>query len=98
MPSLDIIITYNDNVPLQIPLVSALVGGKVSLIGIDGRSLDLHLSDVTAPGSIKVLSGEGMPISKLGGQKRGDLHITLQVEFPRHLTDDKKQQLRRALG
>ena len=83
---------------IQIPLLSALTGGKISLMGIDGRSLDLHLSDVTAPGSIKVLPGEGMPISKLGGQKRGDLRITWEVEFPRHLSDDKKLQLRRALG
>lgn len=78
--------------------MTALTGGSASLVGLDGHSLDIPLTDVIVPGSTKVVQGQGMPISKTGGQRRGDLHITFEVEFPKHLSNDKKQQLRRILA
>ncbi len=84
---------------LQIPLVTALAGDNVNVVGLDGRSITIPLKDIVAPGSTRVIQGEGMPISKSGGTQRGDLHVTFEVAFPKQqLTAEKKQLLRRALS
>jgi len=82
---------------VQIPLVTALTGGTVPVVGIDGRRVELALGTVVTPGSMRTLPGEGMPISKQPG-KRGDLVVTFDVQFPRAIPEDKKAALRAALS
>ncbi len=80
------------------PLVTALTGGSVSVPTIDGRRIELQLGDrVVAPGSTRVIRGEGMPISKQPGQ-RGDLVVKLKPQFPVSLTPEQKQRVRTALA
>lgn len=81
---------------VQLPLATALTGGQVQIDGIDGRKLALNLTEVVAPGTVKVMKGEGMPVSKSPGS-RGDLQVKLDVVFPRDLTAAQKQKLREIL-
>lgn len=86
------------SVEVPVPLVAALTGGSVSVPTIDGRRIDLQLGDrVVAPGSTRVIRGEGMPISKQPGQ-RGDLVVKLKPQFPASLTPEQKQRVRSALA
>ena len=80
----------------RVSLADALGGGSVSLKTLDGRTLDIPFTEVVSPGYVKVVKGEGMPISKTPGA-RGDLHIKFQVSFPSHLSEEKKRQLKAIL-
>ena len=63
---------------------------------LDGRQLSVRMDDVVSPGTVKVVTGEGMPISKTP-RVRGDLVIRFDVKFPRVLTGAQKQALLAAL-
>jgi DnaJ family protein B protein 4 len=79
-----------------VSLADALCGAQLQVRSLDGRALDVPISTVITPGSAKVLRGEGMPISKTGG--RGDLRIKFEINFPRQLAPEQKQQLRGLLA
>ncbi|EDQ86720.1 uncharacterized protein MONBRDRAFT_38336 [Monosiga brevicollis MX1] len=81
----------------HITLVEALCGCIVELLTLDGRKLSIPINDVIKPGFQKVVAGEGMPITKLPGQ-RGNLVLEFHTEFPRNLSDDRKALIRQALG
>lgn len=81
----------------RITLADALCGTTLSLRTLDGRRLTVPLTEIVSPGYSKVIRNEGMPISKSGGQNRGDLHIRFNIVFPSSLTEDKKRQLREIL-
>lgn len=83
---------------LKLPLVTALTGGTAALRMPDGRTLQLPISAAqpVSHGSVRVVHGEGMPISKAPGGK-GDLHVKFEVEFPRQLSQQQKEQLRHIL-
>jgi len=74
-----------------IPLVRALTGCTLTLATLDGREAIVGVNDVISPGFEKVLCGEGMP-SYEEPDKRGDLIVKYQIEFPRAL-DDKQRHL-----
>ena len=69
----------------------------MSVKTLDGRTLDVPITDIVTPNYVKVVKGEGMPISKTPGA-RGDLHLKFQVTFPSHISDEKKKALRVALA
>ena len=63
------------------------------------RALMLLLSlscQVVGPDSVKVLRGQGMPISK-SPSNRGDLKIRFKVDFPRSLSQTQAETVRRTL-
>lgn len=78
-------------------LADALCGTTLRVPTLDGRTLTIPVTEVISPGYVKVVPGEGMPISKQPG-KKGDLHVKFNVTFPSQLSEDKKRQLRAALG
>jgi len=84
-------------VTLDISLADALTGVSGSIKTLDGRNLPITSDTIIQPGTTLRLPGEGMPISKLPGQK-GDLIVKFNVRFPRSLTPAQKQQLRSVLG
>ena len=71
---------------------------------LDGRSVDVPLPSAGAgrttisPGRTTRMAGEGMPISKVKGAKRGDLVVEWNVEFPDRLTERQRTDLRNALS
>ena len=63
---------------------------------LDNRTIRVPITDVVTPGYVKVVPGEGMPISKTPG-RRGDLKIKFNVVYPASLTKAQKDQLRAIL-
>ena len=74
----------------------ALTGFDITTRTLDGRALRIPVTDVVSPHSVKVVSGEGMPVSKAPGRK-GDLRVKFDVQFPATLSKEKKAELRRVL-
>ena len=51
--------------------------GKVMRIDGVGGDVELRLKAGEQPGEVRVVEGEGMPA--LGGSRRGDLYVRLEV-------------------
>lgn len=85
-----------DNLIIErtISLKKALTGFRFEQVSIDGKTINLDIREVIAPGAQRLISGFGMP--KRGGS-RGDLIVRFKVEFPRTLSEDSKILLQRAL-
>ena len=83
---------------VNITLKQALIGVNVNVVTLDKRRLKIPITENTIyPGYIHRVSGEGMPISKFGGHKFGDLLIKFNIKFPNRLNGEQKQQLREIL-
>ncbi|KAK9750856.1 hypothetical protein RND81_02G227100 [Saponaria officinalis] len=81
----------------KVSLVEALTGKTLNLTTLDGRNLDLEVSDVIKPGHEVVIPGEGMPISR-EPTKKGNLRIKFDVKFPSKLSSDQKTDIKRVLS
>ncbi len=110
----------------NISLTQALCGAELSIVTLDGRTLNVHLRDVIPPGFSKVpfaslfahptpnrqklmrrgpssydrvqtVPGEGMPDQK-NPEKRGNLVIRFNIQFPTKLTESQKSRLADTLG
>ncbi|KAM9321145.1 dnaJ homolog subfamily B member 13 [Gastrophryne carolinensis] len=79
-----------------IDLAKALTGCTVEVETIDQRLLHIPINDIVHPKYSKVVPGEGMRVAGDPSQK-GDLILQFDIQFPEHLTPQKKQQLRKAL-
>ena len=80
----------------EVSLKDALCGFAMEVPTLDGRVLRIKLDQILSLGSTKIVKNEGMPISKQPGQK-GDLIITFDVVFPKTLTTQQKDALRKIL-
>jgi DnaJ-class molecular chaperone len=74
---------------LDISLEEALLGFTKTFKHLDGHDVIVKSqgSEIIQPFSWKILKDEGMPIRHLG--EFGDLHVKMQVVFPKKLS--KKQ-------
>lgn len=99
------------HIKLPLPLVDALdppktsaPGGKRVVQTLDGRSIDVPIPQPTAgkttvaAGRTTRLANEGMPISKTGGSRKGDLIVTWELQIPDRLSDSQRQAVRKALS
>lgn len=80
----------------KLSLREALTGTTIELRSLDGRLLRIPVTEIVSPSTIKVVPGEGMPISKTPGAK-GNLRILFDVLFPRHLSEAQQETLRDVL-
>lgn len=81
-----------------VPLATALSGGRVHLLGLDGRALPIDLSGrVVHPGLEEILIGEGMPVPERPGE-RGNLVVQYDVAFPEKLSEVQRKGLRSLLA
>lgn len=80
-----------------IPLALALIGTTIHVPTLDGRVLDLPITDVVRPGFTRTIPGEGMPLVDDPVTGRGDLIVEFVIEFPRYLAPESKELVRRAL-
>jgi len=81
---------------LTISLLEALVGFSKKIKHLDGHSVDIERTEVTKPGQIITISGEGMPVHTFPSQT-GDLHIEITVKFPTSLTEEQKEGFKKLL-
>lgn len=81
-----------------ITLSEALCGFQFSTTFLDGSELTIKSSpgQVIRPGDIMTTEGKGMP--RPHGQKPGDLHLILEVDFPKEVPIESHNKLREVLG
>lgn len=78
-----------------ITLGDALCGFEFFLTHLDKRILKVKSEprNVTKPGELKVIAGEGMPILDDPSHAKGDLIIQFEVQFPDNFTNFQLQHL-----
>lgn len=69
----------------------AALGAAITVDGLD-EPIEVDIPAGTQPGKTINLRGRGMP--RIGGGRRGDLHVVVDVSIPRRLTDRQKELLR----
>ena len=80
---------------IHVPLATALLGGEVRVPTLTSEAA-LKIPTATHPESQFRLRGEGFP--RFRGRDRGDLIVTVHVDFPKALTSRQKELLREAFG
>lgn len=76
---------------LDVPYLQFLLGGELETDALDG-DVEVTIPRGAKPGERIKISGRGMP--SLRGSRRGDLYFTLNVEFPKKLTEDEEKLVR----
>jgi DnaJ-class molecular chaperone len=71
---------------VEVPLETAVFGGKISLATPDGKKVALTIPAWTSSGQTLRLKGKGLPRAKSG---HGDLLAVLQIQLP----DEKREAL-----
>lgn len=83
---------------VNITLKQALCGVNVNVVTLDKRRLRIPITENTIyPGYVHRVKGEGMPIRKWNGDKRGDLLIKFNIQFPQQLNEQQKETIRHCL-
>lgn len=76
---------------LDVSYLQFLLGGELTTEAIDGDVV-VEIPKGSAPGNRVKVSGRGLP--SLRGSRRGDLYFTLNVEFPKKLSEDEEKLIR----
>jgi len=83
----------------KLTLNDALQCRPVKIETLDGRTLLIAVDQILSPGSLKLIAGEGMVsrddtcVGTIGaGEKRGDLYVLFDIEFPKRLPGTHKRQ------
>ena len=85
----------------KISLRNALNSAPIVFNHLDGRILNISMDEIISPDSIKIVKNEGMPIidkekpieSIVLENKKGDLYIKFDIQFPDYINDKKKQKI-----
>jgi DnaJ family protein B protein 11 len=85
----------NLHVDFTISLLESLVGFSKTIEHLDGHKVEIIKSDVTFCSQVVTVRGEGMP--RRGSRSKGDLFVTLHIEFPREFNDRQKGLIRQAM-
>lgn len=78
-------------VTVSIPYTTAALGGEVIVPTLTGK-VACKIASGTQPGSKIRLRNKGIPSMKNPAQK-GDEYIVIQIEVPKHLTEEERQRL-----
>ena len=81
----------------KITLADALGQLVLPLTTPDGRGLSVDFGEVIVPGAVRVIKGEGMPGKNID-EKSGDIVITFNVTFPKHLDMEQKKLIQNILN
>ncbi len=74
----------------EIPLTTALLGGKVKVKTVDGK-VNLKIPPQTSPGKKIRLKGKGAPDISTGSNSRGDQIVKIKLQIPDKLTKKQKK-------
>lgn len=83
---------YNTYCEVPITFAQAALGAEIEIPTIDGKQT-YQIREGTQPGDIVTLRGKGIPIIRRQNQ-RGDHIVTLNLEVPRHLSEEQKARIR----
>ncbi|KAK4263386.1 hypothetical protein QN277_028804 [Acacia crassicarpa] len=84
----DLIITH------KISLLEALTGKTIKVTMLDGREIEVSVTDIVKPDTEIVVQDEGMPSASKPG-KKGNLRINFDIIFPSQLSTLQKCQLKK---
>jgi DnaJ homolog subfamily B member 11 len=87
----------NLKMDFHITLLDSLVGFRKVFKHLDGHDVVVEKKDVSYCSEIMVVRNEGMPI-RGQSRKRGDLYITLLIQFPQKFTESQKDLIRKAMA
>jgi molecular chaperone DnaJ len=73
---------------VSIPATEAMLGTDVTVPTLDGER-EIEVAAGTQPGHEEVLRGAGLP--RLGGRRRGDQRVILNVVVPANLSDEQRE-------
>lgn len=74
---------------MEVPFTRAILGGKMSIELVDGKSVTVKIKPGTQHGSALRLSGKGMPHMNRSG--RGDHYLVFSVILPTKLSGKQKK-------
>ncbi len=77
---------------VPVSMVKAALGGEIEVPTIEGKKAKLAIPEGTQSGKLFRLKGLGMPV--LNGNRRGDMHVQIDVETPVNLNARQKELLR----
>lgn len=80
----------NIKTTMTVGLREALLGFRKEIAHLDGTIVPLITKTVTQPMQIIRVPGEGMPL-KNDPDTRGDLYVTVKIEFPKQLSRDQQE-------
>ena len=87
----------------KITLAQALNSEPVRLTTLDNRKIAISMDEIISPQTIKFVPNEGMPIFqkeidvKDFAQKKGNLYIKFDIQFPEYIDPVKKQEITKLL-
>lgn len=81
---------------LSVTLLEALTGFTKTLVHLDGRKVTVSRTEITVPGQVLTIAGEGMPILENASEK-GDLLVTIHVVFPSTISAEQRTLITKAL-
>jgi molecular chaperone DnaJ len=73
---------------VSIPATEAMLGTEVTVPTLDGEQ-EIEVAAGTQPGHEEVLRGAGLP--RLGGRRRGNQRVILNVIVPTNLSEDQRE-------
>lgn len=77
---------------VPIAYTQAVLGAEIEIPTLEGRH-DLKIPTGTQPGEVFRLKGLGMP-NPHGGGRRGDLHVVVQIDVPKKISEREEELLR----
>jgi molecular chaperone DnaJ len=77
---------------VPIRFTQAALGTELDVPTLDGKTT-IRVVAGTASGKVLRLAGRGLPTMK--GNRRGDLHLELEIETPQDLTDEQRKALQK---
>lgn len=87
----------NLEIELNISLLDSLIGFSHTIKHLDGRNVLISKDSVSHCSEVVVVRGEGMP--RKGNKKaRGDLRVTLNINFPVSFTPTQKDAIKKAIA
>ena len=86
----------NLRMSLTISLLDSLVGFRRTFLHLDGHEVVVERQQVSECSQLVVVRGEGMP-RKGNKSVRGDLFVTLAIQFPPSFNEEQKALLRKAI-
>lgn len=85
------------HVSMDITLQESLIGFEKIFEHLDGHKVTVRKDSVTYCTEVMKVSGEGMP-RRGNKNSRGDLYITLHIQFPHKLSDKQKDLIKQAMA
>ena len=86
-------VRHGDDIIIEVPIdfPTAALGGTIKVPTISGAA-NLKIQPGTQPGTVFRLRDKGVP--SVRGHGRGDQHVRIKVEIPKHLNSKQKEKLK----